>query len=56
MFDETAHSRLRNAAPSKELHGIPRGVLSTPGAVHLQERDLACDFGRLLLVRLEETI
>jgi hypothetical protein len=53
MFDESAHSRLRDPAPSKNLHGVPRGVLRGLSAVHFQERDLAGKLGRLLLVRLE---
>lgn len=53
MFDETAHSRLRDATPPKDLHCIPCGILRAPRAVHLQKSDLAGKVGRLFLVRLE---
>jgi hypothetical protein len=52
MFDEAAHSRLRDAAPPKDLHRIPCRILRAPCAVHLQESDLAGKVGRLFLVRL----
>jgi hypothetical protein len=53
MFDEAAHSRLRDAAPPKDLHRIPCRILRAPCAVHLQESDLAGKVGSLVLVRLE---
>jgi hypothetical protein len=53
MFDETSHSRLRDTPPTKELHRIPRRILRASSAVHFQERDLAREFRRLLLVRLK---
>ena len=52
MFDETAHSRLCDPAPSKDLHGVSRGVLRGPSTVHFHECDLTGEFGRLFLVRL----
>jgi hypothetical protein len=52
MLDETAHSRLRDAATSEDLHGIPRGILCTPSGIHLQKGDLACKLSCLFLVRL----
>jgi hypothetical protein len=54
MLYEAAHSCLRDAPPTKELHGIPCRILRAPSAVHLQKSDLACKFRRLLLVRLNE--
>ncbi len=51
MFDEAAHSRLRDTPTTKELHGVPRRILRAPSAVHLQESDLARELRRLLLVR-----
>ena len=53
MFDETSHPCLRDAPPTKELHCIPRRILRASSTVHFQERDLACEFRRLLLVRLK---
>jgi hypothetical protein len=53
MFDKAAHSRLRDAAPPKDLHCIPCRILRAPCAVHLQESDLAGKVGSLVLVRLE---
>ena len=53
MFDETAHTRLRDTAPPKDLHRIPCCILRTSCAVHLQESDLAGEVGSLFLVRLE---
>ena len=53
MFDKTAHSRLRNAAPPKELHRISCGILRALRTVHFQERDLSRKVGRLLFVRLK---
>src|SRR5713226_6660008 len=53
MFDETAHTRLRDTAPPKDLHCIPCCILRTSCAVHLQESDLAGEVGSLFLVRLE---
>ena len=41
MFDKAAHSRLRDAAPPKNLHRIPCRILRAPCAIHLQESDLA---------------
>jgi hypothetical protein len=56
MFDEATHSRLRDAAPPKDLHGIPRRILRAPSAVHFQESDLAGEFRRLFLVRLRAMV
>ncbi len=53
MFDETAHSRLRNTAAPKDLHRIPCCILRTSRAVHLQESDLTGKVGSLLCVRLK---
>ena len=53
MFYKAAHSRLRDAAPSKDLYSIPCRILRAPCAVHLQESDLAGKVGSLVLVRLE---
>ena len=53
MLDEAAHSRLRDAAPSKDLHGIPCGILRASSGVHFQKGDLACELGCLFLVRLQ---
>ena len=50
MFDEAAHSRLRDPAPPEDLYCIPCGILRTPCAVHLQESDLAGKVGSLILV------
>jgi hypothetical protein len=52
MFDEAAHSRLRDPTPSKDLHGVSRGILRKASAVHLHEGDLASKLGRLLFIRL----
>ncbi len=52
MFDEAAHSRLRDPTPSKDLHGVSSSILRTLSAVHLQESDLASKLGRLLFIRL----
>ena len=54
MLYEAAHSCLRDAPPTKELHGIPCRILRASSAVHLQKSDLACKFRRLLLVRLNK--
>ena len=53
MFDEAAHSRLRDAAPPKDLYRISCCILRAPCAVHLQKSDLAGKIGSLVLVRLE---
>ena len=53
MFDEAAHSRLRDAAPPKDLHRIPCRILRTACAIHLQKSNLAGKVRRLLLVRLK---
>jgi hypothetical protein len=53
MFYQAAHSRLRDAAPPKDLHRIPCRILRAPCAIHLQESDLASKVGRLFFVRLE---
>jgi hypothetical protein len=53
MFDKTAHSRLRDAAPPEELHRISCSILRAPGTVHFQESDLSREVGRLLFVRLK---
>jgi hypothetical protein len=50
MFDETANTRLRDAAPPKDLHRIPCCILRTLCAVHLQESDLAGEAHSLFLV------
>ena len=52
MFNEATHSRLRDPTPSKDLHGVSRSILRTLSAVHLQEGDLASEFGRLFFIRL----
>ena len=52
VFDEAAHSRLRDPTPSKYLYGVSRGILRTASAVHLQKGDLARKFGGLLFIRL----
>lgn len=52
MFDEAAHSRLRDPTPSKDLYRVSRSILSTLGTVHLQESNLTSKFGRLLFIRL----
>ena len=53
MFNEAAHTRLRDPAPPKDLYRIPCRILRAPCAVHLQKSDLAGKVGRLFLVRLE---
>jgi hypothetical protein len=52
MLDETAHSCLRDATPSKYLHSIPCSILRASSTVHFQKGDLACKLGGLFLVRL----
>ena len=53
MFDKPTHSRLCDAAPPKDLHRIPCGILRAPCTVHFHESDLAGEFGRLFFIRLE---
>ena len=52
MLDELPHASLRDPAAAEELHGVGRGLLGAPRAVRLEERDLARELRRLLLVRL----
>ena len=53
MLDEAAHAGLRDPASAEDLHGVLRGLLGTSRAVHFQERDLARELRRLLLIRLQ---
>ena len=53
MFNKTAHPRLRDAAPPKDLHRIPRSILRAPCTVHFHKSNLAGELGRLLFIRLE---
>jgi hypothetical protein len=41
VLNESTHAALRQATTTENLYSIAGGVLSTSGAVHFEERDLA---------------
>jgi hypothetical protein len=50
VFDVTTHAGRRNTTSTKDLNSIAGGILSASRGVALQEGNLTCKLGSLLLV------